>query len=443
MTMKGVISLLIALQHLVYVVAGAGNFLTNVKNSFDIPILGGTTRPAGVKAPTALEDFNAIAAANFNAWIDALKTKNPSTVASLYVTSELSFLPTVSPYFIRDNVEAEAYFSDFLKKEPTGTITAQQVHSLSADSYLHSGLYTFQLGPARDSVQARFSYVWKRIGGVWKILHHHSSVVPGSDSMSSSQLSSLAEKNFAAWNGALQTGKKEIVAAMYASPMSFLPTLSESHIKTTEGALEYFASFLLKKPYGKITDEEIIATSSSSYVHSGLYTFELGDATARSKVDARFSYLWKKVGDEWKIFHHHSSLKPGTEDSVEAEALMPTVEETFEEWSEALSSGDKEKIAGLYARDDLTFLPTLEAKMLTSRPETLAYFEELLKKNPSVKLDQEKVHACGKNGFLHSGTYTFSTSDGPVPARFSYFWKKGKDGKYKIQHHHSSKLPDP
>ncbi len=358
MKIEGVISLLIALQHLVYVVAGAGNFLTNVKNSFDIPILGGTTRPAGVKAPTALEDFNAIAAvsprrvvgflsdkglarllccvdccvfavfvqANFNAWIDALKTKNPSTVASLYVTSELSFLPTVSPYFIRDNVEAEAYFSDFLKKEPTGTITAQQVHSLSADSYLHSGLYTFQLGPARDSVQARFSYVWKRIGGVWKILHHHSSVVPGSDSMSSSQLSSLAEKNFAAWNGALQTGKKEIVAAMYASPMSFLPTLSESHIKTTEGALEYFASFLLKKPYGKITDEEIIATSSSSYVHSGLYTFELGDATARSKVDARFSYLWKKVGDEWKIFHHHSSLKPGTEDSVEAEALMPTVE---------------------------------------------------------------------------------------------------------------------
>jgi len=225
--------------------------------------------------------------------------------------------------------------------------------------------------------------------------------------------------------------------------MSFLPTLSESHIKTTEGTLEYFDSFLVKKPYGKITDEEVIAAGSSSYLHSGLYTFEVGDEGARSKVDARFSYLWKKVGDEWKIVHHHSSLKPGTEDSVETEALMPTVEATFEGWSDALSSGDKEKIADLYMRDDLTFLPTLEAKMLTSRPETLAYFEQLLKKSPSVTLNQEKVHACGKNAFLHSGTYTFSTDDGLVPARFSYFWKKGKDGKYKIQHHHSSKLPVP
>ncbi len=114
---------------------------------------------------------------------------------------------------------------------------------------------------------------------------------------------------------------------------------------------------------------------------------------------------------------------------------------TFQGWSAALSSGDKEKIADLYMRDDLTFLPTLEAKMLTSRPETLAYFEELLKKNPSVTLNQEKVHVCGKDGFLHSGTYTFSTTGGLVPARFSYFWKKGSDGKYKIQHHHSSKLP--
>jgi len=433
---------------LFYVVAGAGSFLGNVpilggtKTPFDVPILGGSK---GTNAPAPSEDVNAIAAANFNAWIDALKTKNPSTVANMYAASELSFLPTVSPKFIRDNAEAEEYFKDFLKKEPTGTITAQQVHSLSANSYLHSGLYTFLLGPAasKESVNARFSYVWKRIGGVWKILHHHSSIVPGSDSMTSSQLSSLAQKNFAAWNGALQTGKKEEVAALYTSPMSFLPTLSEYHIKTTQGALDYFADFLVKKPYGKITDEEVTAAGSSSYLHSGLYTFEVGDAGARSKVDARFSYLWKKVGDQWKIAHHHSSLKPGTEDSVETEALMPTVEAAFEGWSNALSSGDKEQISDLYMRDDLTFLPTIEAKMLTSRPETLAYFEQLLKKNPRVTLNQEKVHACGKNAFLHSGTYTFSTDGGLVPARFSYFWKKGKDGKYKIQHHHSSKLPVP
>jgi len=120
--------------------------------------------------------------ANFKSWNDALQTKNAGAVAALYDSSNLSFLPTVSPKHIKDAASTEAYFVDFIKKHPYGTITddSVQVYGSDGNAYLHSGLYTFELGDAgaRTPVQARFSYVWKKVGSDWKITHHHSSVLP-------------------------------------------------------------------------------------------------------------------------------------------------------------------------------------------------------------------------------------------------------------------------
>jgi hypothetical protein len=69
---------------------------------------------------------------------------------------------------------------NFLKKLPSGTITADNVQSFGQDAYLHTGMYTFMTGPAEDRkpVEARFSYMWRKVDGVWKIVHHHSSAVP-------------------------------------------------------------------------------------------------------------------------------------------------------------------------------------------------------------------------------------------------------------------------
>ncbi len=118
--------------------------------------------------------------ANFKSWNDALQTKDYEKVASLYSSTDLSFLPTVSPQFIRDSESAKGYFMEFLKKLPDGTITSDNVQKYGPDAYLHTGMYTFMTGPAdnRAPVEARFSYMWRKIDGVWKITHHHSSAVP-------------------------------------------------------------------------------------------------------------------------------------------------------------------------------------------------------------------------------------------------------------------------
>ena len=118
--------------------------------------------------------------ANFKSWNDALQSKDFEKVAELYAKKDLSFLPTVSPKFIRDSESAKEYFMDFLKKLPFGTITADDVQRYGPDAYLHTGLYTFLTGPAdnRAPVEARFSYMWRKVDGVWKIVHHHSSATP-------------------------------------------------------------------------------------------------------------------------------------------------------------------------------------------------------------------------------------------------------------------------
>ena len=54
----------------------------------------------------------------------------------------------------------------------------------------------------------------------------------------------------------------------------------------------------------------------NAYLHSGLYTFELGDADARTPVEARFSYVWRKLDGMWKISHHHSSVRPKQPEEV-------------------------------------------------------------------------------------------------------------------------------
>ncbi len=127
------------------------------------------------------------AQANFKAWNEALATKDHKVVAKMYSPSALSFLPTVSPEHIKSLNGTEAYFYDFVKKNPDGRVTDESVQMYDGGkAYLHTGMYTFMVGSGlnRAPVSARFSYTWKDHGvdnktAAWKITHHHSSVTPG------------------------------------------------------------------------------------------------------------------------------------------------------------------------------------------------------------------------------------------------------------------------
>ncbi|MFH2136479.1 MAG: SgcJ/EcaC family oxidoreductase [Patescibacteria group bacterium] len=125
-------------------------------------------------------------------------------------------------------------------------------------------------------------------------------------------LEGIAKQNFKTWSESLTTKDPKAVAELYTSDATFLPTVSGEFKKGQEGAKEYFHHFLEKDPRGEVTEEEVQSLGENCYLHSGMYNFEVNSSEGgRQIVEARFSFVWRKnEKGEWKILHHHSSVKP-------------------------------------------------------------------------------------------------------------------------------------
>lgn len=116
----------------------------------------------------------------FVEWNAALQTKNPEVVVKKYADDAvllptLSNTPRTNPELIKE------YFSEFLLKQPFGTINTSTVKSDCNTAY-DVGTYTFGITDpktgVKSSVPARYSYIYKNINGKWLIVHHHSSAMP-------------------------------------------------------------------------------------------------------------------------------------------------------------------------------------------------------------------------------------------------------------------------
>ena len=118
-----------------------------------------------------------------------------------------------------------------------------------------------------------------------------------------------ARRNFNRWNESLQTRNPEEVASLYRDDCVFLPTFPEKgkEVVGKDGVANYFHHFLQKFPFGVIVKEEVRDLGDSSIFHAGRYNFEVGPEDSRSVAEAKFTFVWKKEGDEWKILLHDSA----------------------------------------------------------------------------------------------------------------------------------------
>lgn len=125
------------------------------------------------------------------------------------------------------------------------------------------------------------------------------------------EFNEIAKNNFSRWGEALLTRDPKVVADLYTPEATFLPTVSSEFKKGQSGAESYFHHFLEKNPNGEIVQDEVQVLGQDVYLHSGMYNFEVGPESNRQVVEARFSFVWQKNDQgEWKIIHHHSSVKP-------------------------------------------------------------------------------------------------------------------------------------
>ncbi len=109
-------------------------------------------------------------------WAEKIRTNDPKQVASLYHNDGL-LLGTFSDIERKGHELILDYFENLLKAQVDVEIVTQHKHE--SDSIItNSGLYNFIVDG--KTVNARFSFVFIKTDNDWKILSHHSSVLPES-----------------------------------------------------------------------------------------------------------------------------------------------------------------------------------------------------------------------------------------------------------------------
>jgi uncharacterized protein (TIGR02246 family) len=116
----------------------------------------------------------------------------------------------------------------------------------------------------------------------------------------------------------------------------------------------------------------------------------------------------------------------------------------FEEWNNALLSGDASQVAVLYS-PGAVLLPTVSNKVRHNQDEIRDYFEHFLQKKPSGKIIEHNIRLF-EDIAINSGIYHFSLNPNNdessiVKARYTFVYRK-MEGKWLIIEHHSSAFPE-
>ena len=107
-------------------------------------------------------------------WVGAVKSGDAKQVVSLYRNDGI-LLGTFSN---KERVGHELileYFENLLKQPVEVQIISENSHVFVSDA-VNSGHYNFVV--SGKTIKARFSFVYHKDNGEWKIVSHHSSVMP-------------------------------------------------------------------------------------------------------------------------------------------------------------------------------------------------------------------------------------------------------------------------
>jgi uncharacterized protein (TIGR02246 family) len=118
-------------------------------------------------------------------------------------------------------------------------------------------------------------------------------------------------KAFESWIAAVSSGNPEQVVKLYAEDAVLLPTLSPVVHDTPDKRHAYFTEFISRQNLKGVVDESRVRVFGEFAVNSGAYTFTFTRPDGKTQeVPARFSFVYRKEEDEWKIIEHHSSAAP-------------------------------------------------------------------------------------------------------------------------------------
>ena len=110
-------------------------------------------------------------------WDAAIKSGDPKQVTSLYHVDCILLGTFSNKERVGHDLIIE-YFENLLKSPVDVEIVSEHPHVLESAA-VNSGLYNFVTN--NKTINARFSFVYHKDNTDWKIVSHHSSVMPESD----------------------------------------------------------------------------------------------------------------------------------------------------------------------------------------------------------------------------------------------------------------------
>jgi uncharacterized protein (TIGR02246 family) len=118
----------------------------------------------------------------FVQWNEALGDPSANKVVALYA-NDATLLPTVEngPYTKAHGLKE--YFIHFVERKPVATIDEdKRFIEIGCNVAYDIGLYSFEVNgkqpPNRETIRARYTFIYKWDGKRWLIAHHHSSAEP-------------------------------------------------------------------------------------------------------------------------------------------------------------------------------------------------------------------------------------------------------------------------
>jgi uncharacterized protein (TIGR02246 family) len=113
------------------------------------------------------------------------------------------------------------------------------------------------------------------------------------------------------WLNTLMKHNLEEIVNLYALDGILLGTFSKNMKIGHSEIMSYFEHFFLKRPTGEFTSINVQHLGSDYGVVDGTYTFNLMEDDDTIRVaPARYTFVLRRINDEWKIASHHSSVQP-------------------------------------------------------------------------------------------------------------------------------------
>ena len=115
-----------------------------------------------------------------NLWINLVSSQDMAGVVNLYAEDGL-LLGTFSDEIRVGKDKIREYFQFFLAKNPKASVVDSKMHVIDDNSFTVNGFYDFEVDTSsgeRELAHARFTFVFRKEAESFKILSHHSSVMP-------------------------------------------------------------------------------------------------------------------------------------------------------------------------------------------------------------------------------------------------------------------------